>query len=88
MRDWLDSIGPGADRPAVTFDTRVDKPRWLTGSAGRQVARRLRAQGWHLAGSPRSFVVTGTDGPLVSGELGRARAWGDELGRTLTAVAA
>lgn len=83
VRDWLDTIGPGAGRPAVAFDTRVDKPRWLTGSAAKVVARRLRAQGWNVTGAPRSFLVTGSDGPLVAGELGRARAWGDELGRTL-----
>ncbi|MDH4364293.1 MAG: flavodoxin domain-containing protein [Acidimicrobiia bacterium] len=88
VRDWLDTIGPGAGRLAVAFDTRVDKPRWITGSAARRVARRLRTQGWRVTGSPRSFLVTGTDGPLVAGELGRARAWGDELGRALASVAA
>ncbi len=88
VRDWLDTIGPGAGRAAAAFDTRVDKPRWLTGSAAKAAARRLRAQGWRLAADPRSFLVTGSDGPLVAGELDRAQAWGDELGRATAAVAA
>jgi len=32
-----------------------------------------------------SFLVEDTEGPLVAGELERARAWGAELARSLPA---
>jgi hypothetical protein len=34
-------------------------------------------------GSPQSFRVVGTEGPLADGEPARAEAWGDELGTAL-----
>jgi len=35
-----------------------------------------------------SFLVEGSEGPLVEGELDRARAWGAELARSAAAPAA
>ena len=60
------------------FDTRLDKPRWLTGSAANLMAKQLREVGVSLA-SPESFLVTGTEGPLEPGELERAAEWAREL---------
>ena len=57
------------------FDTRFNKPRWLTGSAASAMAKRLRERGVALSGEPESFFVAGTEGPLLDGEAERAKAW-------------
>lgn len=60
------------------FDTRLDKPSWLTGSAAKGMAKSLRPLGAQLL-SPESFLVTGTEGPLADGELERAAGWARTL---------
>jgi Flavodoxin domain len=79
VREWISTIDrQSICRTAVaTFDTRVRRPR-LPGSAGRAARRRLRRLGVSVE-APVSFWVTGTPGPLVDGELDRARRWGEEL---------
>lgn len=57
------------------FDTRFPKPRWLTGSAARVLARKFQAMGASLLVPPESFFVSGSGGPLMSGELDRAAIW-------------
>ncbi|MEQ0557971.1 flavodoxin [Amycolatopsis sp. NEAU-NG30] len=86
VREWLDSLGPvPAGLPVATFDTRVGKPRVLTGAASLGAAKRLRRLGCRMMAPPESFFV-GTDpvdaGP-VPGELARAEAWGAALGAAL-----
>ena len=87
VRDWLIDVSTGDGRPATAFATRLDKPRVVTGSAARGIARRLRRRGWSQVASPASFVVLGTKGPLRDGELERARTWGDALGVMATGSA-
>lgn len=80
LREWLAAL-PRADRsvPLATFDTRVDKVRHLPGSAAKGAAREARRHGYRSASPPHSFYVEGTPGPLLDGELDRARTWGREL---------
>lgn len=61
------------------FDTRFQKPRWMTGSAARSMERMLREKGLTLSVPPESFFVAGTEGPLLRGELERANAWAQAL---------
>jgi hypothetical protein len=80
LREWLD----GLDRDdrhlaAAAFDTRVDKPR-LPGSAARAAARRLRRVGMALVVRPATFRVDGMTGPLLDGEVDRARRWAADVG--------
>ena len=83
LREWLGELPRSTlTRNAATFDTRV-RVRGLPGSAARGAARRLRRRGYRLVAAPESFYVTGPTGPLADGELERARAWGDQLGREL-----
>jgi hypothetical protein len=82
VREWLDS-GP-ATLQVATFDTHVRHPD-LPGHAGRKAAKRLRKLGCTLISDPESFYVDGYEGPLLPGELDRARAWGSELARRLVA---
>ena len=84
MRSWLRELPPTVAARAAAFDTRLDKSPWLTGVAARGIARRLRRHGLEVVAT-ESFVVEDSEGPLEEGELDRARAWGSELARLLTA---
>jgi hypothetical protein len=79
LREWLETLaGDQQGRLAAAFDTRTDHPR-LPGSAAAGAARKLRHLGYRMVTGPESFRVTGTKGPLVDGELERARLWGSGL---------
>ena len=78
VRDWLDGLPRGTGR-AAAFDTRFEKPAFLTGSAAKGIANRLRRHGFELVAEPESFFVHGTKGPLKNGELERAAAWARAL---------
>lgn len=79
LRDWLGTIRVLRGLAAATFDTRFDKPRWLTGSAAHGAARQLQRSGCRLVVAPESFYVVGTGGPIQDGELDRAYEWGRAL---------
>ena len=66
-------------RAIACFDTRFQKPRWLTGSAARRMTDTFRRMGITLVVPPESFFVDQKDGPLLSGELGRAAVWARTL---------
>ena len=85
LRDWLADLPRVANAHAAAFDTRARGPRALTGSAAHGIARRLRHHGYRLLPT-ESFLVQGGEGPLVDGELDRARAWGETLAATLSRV--
>jgi flavodoxin len=78
LRDWLADLPRVANVQAAAFDTRAHGPQLLTGSASHGIARRLRHHGYRLL-ETESFLVEGSEGPLVEGELERARAWGEKL---------
>lgn len=79
LREWLETLTAARQgRLAAAFDTRTDHPR-MPGSAAAGAARRLRHFGYRMVTGPESFRVTGTKGPLVAGELERARMWGSGL---------
>lgn len=79
IREWLAELHPVA-RPiaAAAFDTRIDKPR-VPGSAARGAERRLRRLGFAMAAPARTFFVSDVAGPLMDGELERARGWGTQV---------
>ena len=61
------------------FDTRFRLPRFMTGSAARVMAARLREKGVSLLVEPESFFVKGTEGPLREGEIERASTWARQI---------
>jgi flavodoxin len=72
----------------VCFDTRFQKPRWMTGSAANVMAKRLRERGIEPASEPTSFFVQGTEGPLLNGEVERAKAWALGIARRVAPASA
>ena len=61
------------------FDTRFRLPRFMTGSAAKVMAGKLREKGVSVLVAPESFFVKGSEGPLREGELERASMWARTL---------
>ena len=79
IREWLGGLRRGSQtEPVAVFDTRIEKARRLPGSAAAKAAKLARHLGYAPAGR-HSFYVSDTSGPLLPGELERARAWGAQL---------
>ena len=87
LRDWLAKLSRADHARAAAFDTRLDKPEWLTGAASHGIAKRLRRHGYTVVDTS-SFLVAGNEGPLLDGELERARRWGTELAAAFPVPAA
>lgn len=81
IREWLDAATLVPGQAAVAFDTRMDHPKTLTklDHASRTTEKRVRKLGAHLVAPAEHFYVVDTTGPLVEGEVDRARAWGRTL---------
>jgi hypothetical protein len=86
LREWIDLVHGNPDTRVAVFDTKVEHPH-LPGSAGRAARKRLRGRGFHAVDPAPTFWVAGTPGPVLSGELDRARSWGTELAALVTAGA-
>ena len=61
------------------FDTRFRLPRFMSGSAAKVMAGKLREKGVPSLVRPESFFVKGTEGPLREGELERASMWARQI---------
>lgn len=84
IREWLGGLpATAAETEATAFDTRVTSR--VTGSAGRAASRRLDRLGYRLVAAFTSFRVKDVTGPLVDGEVDRARDWGRALGAEVAA---
>jgi flavodoxin I len=81
MKAFLERIPKGAlaHTAVAAFDTRYDKPSWLTGSAAKRMAGKLGKTGARVVAPPESFFVSGKEGPLAEGELAHAEAWSRDL---------
>jgi hypothetical protein len=78
LREWMDLLPTGSRIASAAFDTRFDKPMFLTGSAAKGIAKRLREHGYLQVAPPRSFFVT-TENALVEGALPEAERWASSL---------
>jgi hypothetical protein len=78
LREWLVNLPPGEGRLAAAFDTRFDHPSLMTGSAAKGIARRLKANGFHMIAEPKSFFVT-PDTRLADEEIDHAATWAGAL---------
>jgi hypothetical protein len=75
LPSWLDRLPRGTGQLAAAFDTRIDKPVILTGSAARKIGKRLATHGYRLVVEPESFLVT-MQNALEEGETAHAARWG------------
>jgi len=64
-------------KKSSAFDTKFKS--LLAGGAAKKIIRRLCAIGIDPLEEPRSFFVTGMQGPLGDGELDRAREFGQDI---------
>jgi flavodoxin len=90
----FDRLEPGtlSGIAAAAFDTRLRWPQWLSGSAGRAIAHKLRAAGARVIAPEESFFVKGAMGTggrdtaeLDSGELERAAVWAASVANRMQA---
>ena len=81
VREWLDGVRIPGGVAWAAFDTKVSTPP-LPGAASKSITKELRKLGGRMAAKPMSFAVQGKAGGLLDGELERAKAWGEQLGRT------
>ena len=80
MVAFLDSLPDHAlaGRAAAAFDTRLNWPRWASGSAAAGIRQRLEMAGARAPVAMESFIVS-MKPEISSGELERARAWASGL---------
>lgn len=64
---------------AAAFDTRLNWPKFLSGSAADGIAHRLQDKGATMVSPPATFLVAGKEGPVIDGEFDRAHAWARSL---------
>jgi hypothetical protein len=84
LRRWIARLPEGGP-PAAAFDTRLDAPALVTGSASKGIAARLRDRGYPVVGR-ESFLVT-KQNTMVNGELELAATWGATLAGAARATA-
>lgn len=73
VKEWLEGAKALKDVRLVAVDTAV--AGMFSGSAAKAAVRLAKSRGWRAERSP-SFTVVGQRGPLVDGELDRAKALG------------
>ncbi|GAA2753949.1 flavodoxin [Amnibacterium kyonggiense] len=78
VREWLDALDASASFDLAAFTTRVERaPRFPRGAAA-AAARIARHRGIRVVGT-EAFLVKGTQGPVVDGEVERAARWAATL---------
>jgi len=87
VREWLTGAQRNASRssvPLAFFDSRARAARRLPGSAAHKASRLARDAGFPRQLGTESFYVDDVNGPLLPGELDRARAWGRQVAAHLS----
>jgi hypothetical protein len=83
VREWLQQLVTVDEHHlAATFDTAVKLTWFPVGSAAKPEAKALAAKGFSIVAPPEHFFVDDTDGPLLPGELDRAKGWAQALPTT------
>jgi flavodoxin len=88
LREWMAALPSGQHAEKIaTFDTKIKSMRHLPGSAAKSAAKIARRHGYESVARAESFYVDDLDGPLLDGEIDRARAWGRQLATSITKAA-
>jgi hypothetical protein len=85
IREWLDALPSDLTAAVATFDTRATKVRHLPGSAARSAAKEIKRHHGGRVVDQESFYVLDMEGPLMEGELDRARSWAASLAHAVPA---
>lgn len=75
IREWLGAASIDHAAAVAVFGTQTSR---VSGSAARAAGRLVRKRGARVVATGE-FLVTGQAGPLVDGEIERARAWARDL---------
>jgi len=62
---------------AVSFDTRANF--FASGNAAKKIAKKLENAGANIIIEPQGFFVKGKEGPLLEGEIEKAKNWAREI---------
>ena len=82
LREWLSALQPNEGRAKMAiFDCRLDHPDYINNyeDASQEIKMLLYDAGYEDAVPPLHALVAEKPGPLVAGEVDRARAWGAAL---------
>ena len=79
IREWLAGLPSTPHVAVAVFDTRIAKVRRLPGSAAKAASKSVVRRGVGHVIAVESFYVDDVTGPLLVGEVERARAWGRSL---------
>jgi flavodoxin len=85
--EFLDALPPLSGRTMAAFDTRLNWPRWASGSAAAGIRARLEESGARRPVPSASFIVRMTP-KIEPAELQRAAAWATELAENLHSLPA
>jgi hypothetical protein len=84
LRDWMAALPSGEHTEKMaTFDTKIKSMRHVPGSAAKSAAKAAHRHGYESVARAESFYVDDVDGPLLDGEIDRARAWGRQLAASM-----
>ena len=64
-------------KKAASFDTRVKL--FIHGEAAVKIATALKKAGAQIIGKPGAFFVKGKEGPMIDGEIEKAKEWAKKL---------
>ena len=82
LREWLGELQPNeAETKMAIFDCRLNHPDYINNheDASQEIKLLLYDAGYEDAVDPLHILVQEKPGPLIDGELARARAWGAVL---------
>ena len=79
MKKYLSSLPKEliSGKKVATFDTRV--AMLISGTASDKMAKSLVKRGGRLIIDPEKFIVGGKEGPLVKGEIEKAKKWAKKV---------
>jgi hypothetical protein len=84
LREWMAALRPGQHAAKIaTFDTKIESMR-LRLDQRQEAPLRLPPSWVRVRAQAESFYVREVDGPLVEGEVDRARAWARQLATSMT----
>lgn len=83
VKGFLKGLDPAqlSGLAVAAFDTVLRGP--LTGSAARKIEKALADKGGRVVTPAEQFLVKSMRGPLIEGELERAKTWGRQLAEKL-----